>query len=75
MKTTKKTKISKLLGDKKAEKILAKYDFPCLTCPCARYEMEGLDIGTVCEMYEIDSVKLLQELNDKLGDKKETKKK
>lgn len=75
MKINEKTKISKLIGDAKAEKVLEKYDFPCLSCPCARYEMQGLDLGTVCEMYGINSAKLLKDLNDKLATEKKVIKK
>ena len=67
MKVTKKTKLSKLIDDKKAQKVLEKYDFPCLSCPHARMEMEVLELGSVCEMYEIDGAKLIKELNDKLN--------
>jgi hypothetical protein len=69
MKVTKKTKLSKLIDDKKAQKVLEKYDFPCLSCPHARIEMESLELGSVCEMYDIDSVKLIKELNEKLNKK------
>jgi hypothetical protein len=31
--------------------------------------MEVLDLGTVCEMYDIDSTKLIKELNEKLNKK------
>jgi hypothetical protein len=67
MKITKKTKLSKLIDDKKAQKVLEKYDFPCISCPYARMEMETLELGKVCEMYEIDGVKLIKELNEKLN--------
>ena len=67
MKITKKTKLSKLIDDKKAQKVLEKYDFPCISCPYARMEMETLELGNVCEMYEIDGVKLIKELNEKLN--------
>ena len=67
MKITQKTKLSKLLDDKKAQKVLEKYDFPCISCPYARLEMEVLELGNVCEMYNIDSTKLIKELNDKLN--------
>jgi len=67
MKITQKTKLSKLLDDKKALKVLEKYDFPCISCPYARLEMEVLELGNVCEMYNIDSTKLIKELNDKLN--------
>jgi hypothetical protein len=66
MKVTKKTKLSKLIDDKKAQKVLEKFDFPCISCPHARMEMEVLEIGNVCEMYDIDSTKLIKELNEKL---------
>ena len=67
MKITKKTKLSKLIDDKKAQKVLEKYDFPCISCPHARLEMEILELGNVCEMYDIDGDKLIKELNDKLN--------
>jgi len=67
MKITKKTKLSKLIDDKKAQKVLEKYDFPCISCPHARLEMEILELGSICEMYGIDSVKLIKELNEKLN--------
>jgi len=66
MKVTKKTKLSKLIDDKKAQKVLEKFDFPCISCPHARMEMEVLEIGNVCEMYDIDATKLIKELNEKL---------
>ncbi|MFZ3057826.1 MAG: hypothetical protein WA092_02140 [Minisyncoccales bacterium] len=69
MKITKKTKLSKLIDDKKVGVILEKYDFPCISCPHARYEMESLELGNVCEMYDIDSEKLIKELNEKLNKK------
>ncbi len=69
MKITKKTKLSELIDNKKAQIILEKYDFPCLSCPHARFEMEALELGSVCEMYDIDSTKLIKELNEKLNKK------
>lgn len=69
MKVTQKTKLSKLIDDKKAQPILEKYDFPCLSCPHARLEMETLELGSICEMYDIDSIKLIKELNEKLNKK------
>lgn len=70
MKITKKTKLSKVIDDKIAGKVLKKYNFPCLSCPFARYEMESLDLGSICGMYDIDAEKLIKELNEKLGEKK-----
>jgi len=67
MKITKKTKLSKLIDNEKAQKVLEKYDFPCISCPHARLEMERLELGNVCEMYDIDGAKLIKELNDKLN--------
>lgn len=69
MKITKKTKLAKIIDDKKVEKILKKYDFPCISCPFARYEMEKLDLGSICEMYNIDAEGLIKELNEKLNKK------
>jgi len=67
MKITKKTKLNKIIDNQKIEKILNKYEFPCISCPYARYEMEELEIGKVCDMYGIDSEKLIKEINTKLS--------
>lgn len=69
MKITKKTKLAKVINEKKVSKILEKYEFPCISCPFARMEMENLDLGSICEMYEIDGNALIKELNDKLDKK------
>jgi hypothetical protein len=63
MKINKKTKIGKVLNLEKAQKILDKFNFPCIHCPMAKMEMETLEIGQVCEMYGIDCKKLIEELN------------
>jgi hybrid cluster-associated redox disulfide protein len=62
-KITEDTTLAELLDDPKAKEILAKYNLPCLSCPFAKMEMEGLKIGDVCKMYDIDIEKLLRELN------------
>lgn len=62
-KITKDTTLAELLENPKAQKILAKYNLPCLGCPFAKFEMENLKIGDVCQMYGIDIEKLLKELN------------
>jgi hypothetical protein len=67
MKITKKTKLAKIIDDPKIEKILNKYEFPCISCPFARYEMEELEIGFVCEKYDIDADKLIKEINSKIN--------
>jgi len=62
-KITKDTTLAELLDKPEAEKILAKYNLPCLGCPFAKFEMENLKIGEVCKMYNIDLKNLLKELN------------
>ena len=66
MKITRKTKLDKLLNNKKTEAILQEYGFPCVSCPFAQYEMKQLELGDVCDRYGIDSKKLIAELNKKL---------
>jgi hypothetical protein len=61
---TKDTILSKILRNSKKRKILKKYNFPCLTCPFARLEMEKLNLGEVCEMYGIDDEEIIKELNE-----------
>ena len=63
MKITENTTLAEILKLPEAEKILAKYNLPCLSCPFAKMEMENLKIGQICQMYDIDIGKLLKELN------------
>ncbi len=65
-KITKETALAEILRVPGAEKILAKYNLPCLSCPFAEIEIENLKIGDICKMYNIDLRKLLKELN-KIG--------
>jgi len=62
MKITKNTTLAKVLEIKGAEKILLKYEMPCLHCPMAQMEMASLKLGDICNMYGIDLDKLLKEL-------------
>jgi len=70
-KITKETTLAEILNLPGAEKILAKYNLPCLSCPFAKMEMENLKIGEICKTYGINAEKLLKELNKLTGiDKK-----
>jgi len=62
MKITENTTLAEILKLPEAEKILAKYNLPCLSCPFAKMEMENLKIGQICQMYDIDVGKLLKDL-------------
>lgn len=62
-KITKDTTLAKVLGGQEFEKVLAKHNFPCLSCPFAKFEMEKLKLGKICQMYDIDSEKLMEDLN------------
>ena len=62
-KITKDTTLAELLKYQELEKILIKYNLPCLGCPFAQFEIENLKIGEVCKMYNIDLKNLLKELN------------
>ena len=64
-KITSNTTLAEILELEGAEKILVKYNLPCLTCPFAKMEMDQLKIGQICEMYGIDLKALLKELNKK----------
>ena len=63
---TENTTLSEILEKKGMEKILAKYNLPCLTCPLAKFEIESLKLGEVCKMYKIDVENLIKELNKNL---------
>jgi len=57
------TVLKEILKKPGAEKILAKYRLPCLTCPWAAYEIKTLKIGQVAKTYGLDLKNLLKELN------------
>lgn len=61
------TTLAEILKIPNTEKILAKYNLPCLSCPMAKFEIEELKIGEVCRLYGIDMGKLIKELNGKIG--------
>ena len=63
-KIAKNTTLARILEFSGTEKILAKYNLPCLNCPFAKLEMENLKIGEICKMYKIDIENLLKELNN-----------
>ncbi len=66
MKIDSNTKISEILKRKELVKVLEKYNFPCLSCPFIKEEMENLKLSQVCRMYNIDEKKLIKELNKNL---------
>lgn len=66
-KITKETILAEILKIPGAQEILAKYNLPCLSCPMAKFEIEKLKIGQVCEMYGLDIDNLLKELNKNGG--------
>ena len=63
MKITEDAKLADILEQEGAEKVLEKFNLPCLHCPMARFEIEKLKIGEVCKAYGIDLKCLLMELN------------
>jgi len=64
-KITKDTTLAEVLGSADLEKVLAKHKLPCLSCPFAKFEMEKLKLGDICQMYNLDLKKLLGDLNKK----------
>lgn len=62
-KITKDDVLADILEDQKSKEVLQKYNLPCLSCPFAKEEMQGLKIGDVCQTYGIDLENLLKDLN------------
>ncbi|MBU3941728.1 MAG: disulfide oxidoreductase [Nanoarchaeota archaeon] len=63
MKVTKDTTLAEVLKINGSEKILSKFQVPCLGCAMAQMEMDTLKLGDICNMYGLDLDKLLKELN------------
>ncbi len=62
-KITENTFLSEIINNKKFQKILAKYQVPCLTCPFAIFEIQNLTLKEVCETYNLNLKNILKELN------------
>ena len=62
-KYTKNSTLAEVLEDPKNQKILEKFNVPCLTCPFAQMEMNSLKLEQIAKLYQIDLEKLLEELN------------
>ena len=63
MKITKGTTLAKVLEINGAEKVLSRFQIPCLGCPMAQMEMDTLKLGDICGMYGLNIEKLLKGLN------------
>jgi len=61
---TKDAVLSEILKNPEAQKVLEKYNVPCLGCEAFSFEAEKLKIGDVCRAYGINLEKLLKELNN-----------
>ena len=62
-KYTKNSTLAEVLEDPKNQKILKKFNVPCLACPFAQLEMKTLTLEQITKLYQIDLEKLLEELN------------
>lgn len=70
MSITQKTKLAKIMELPKGEEVLAKNGVPCVSCPMAKFELDKLEIGDVCQMYGLDLEKILKDLNNEKKDSK-----
>jgi len=69
MKVDEHTKLGKIIKLKGVDKILEKYNVPCLSCPMAKLEIDSLEIGDVCDNYGIPKKELILEINKKLKER------
>lgn len=67
------TTLKEILKIKKSKEVLEKYNFPCLFCPMASFEMENLTLGEICKFYGLNLKTLLKELNNSFPNNKEEK--
>jgi len=60
---TKKSKYGEVLKISGSEKVLSKYNVPCVTCPMAKMEMDTLTLEQIGGWYGIDVDSIIKELN------------
>jgi hypothetical protein len=65
---TEKSTLKEVLDHEGLEEVLMESGFPCVSCPMMKMEMDQLEIGFVCDKYEIDKVQLIKKLNESLRD-------
>jgi hypothetical protein len=65
---TEKSTLKEVLEHEGLEEVLMENGFPCVSCPMAKMEMDKLEIGFVCDRYDIDKVQLIKKLNESLKD-------
>jgi phosphoribosylamine-glycine ligase len=64
MKTiTANSTLKEVLEIKGANDILTKHNVPCIGCALAQMEMDKLTLKDICEKYNIDINRLLEDLN------------
>ncbi len=63
MEITKQTKLGEIMELKGANEVLSEHDVPCVSCPMAQFEMNELTLGQICENYDLDAEKLIEELS------------
>ena len=63
MKFSKNSKLSEIIVDQNNNNILHENGVPCVSCPMAKFEMDSLEIGQICERYGLDLQKILDDLN------------
>jgi hypothetical protein len=61
-KITENSTLAEILDIPGAEKILASYNLPCLSCPLAGLEMQELKLEEVCRAYWLNLKDILKEL-------------
>lgn len=67
MEIKEETTLAEILENPELEKVLEKYNLPCLGCPMASLELKTLTISKICRIFKLDLKKVLEELNKALG--------
>jgi len=67
MEIKEETTLAEILEKPELEKVLEKYNLPCLSCPMASLELKTLTIGKICKIFKLDLKKVLEELNRALN--------
>jgi len=62
-KVTEDSMLGRIIHDERIIPLLEKYNFPCVGCPLAQYELEKLKVVEIAKFYGINAEEMIKEIN------------